>query len=134
MPGSAVHPGRPLRDAEAAHDGVSWSAPGGRQGWRHCLLSVIQGGHRAVCSDITIHRDERIWGPDALEFKPERWIGDARFPLEKYFLGFSYGPRACIGRNVAFMELKKTAATLFQRFNFRLVIRRSRHPSARASI
>lgn len=106
---------------------------------------VVKGGATVCCQlfkegtvlsvpTYTIHRDERIWGPDALEFKPERWIGDARFPLERYFLGFSYGPRTCIGRNVAFMELKKTAATLFRRFNFRLVIRGSRHPSARASI
>ena len=36
-------------------------------------------------------------------------------------MGFSYGPRACIGRNVAFMELKKTVATLFRRFQYRHV-------------
>ena len=55
----------------------------------------------------TTHRDIRVWGTDALEFRPERWIGTDRIELEKAFLGFSYGPRACIGRNVAFMELKK---------------------------
>jgi benzoate 4-monooxygenase len=62
-----------------------------------------------------------VWGPNALEFVPERWAGEERFELEKHFLGFSYGPRACIGRNVAFMELKKTVATLFRRFEYRRV-------------
>lgn len=64
----------------------------------------------------TTHRDPRVWGADALEFRPERWIAAAAgtathrgdddnlddnvVALEKAFLGFSYGPRACIGRNV----------------------------------
>jgi len=69
----------------------------------------------------TVHRDVRIFGNNALEFVPERWLGEGRFELEKSFLGFSYGPRACIGRNVAFMELKKTVATLFRRFEYRRV-------------
>ena len=54
----------------------------------------------------TIHRNEQAFeNPDA--FFPERWLGSGRFESEKYFLGFSAGPRACIGRNVASMELKK---------------------------
>lgn len=97
------------------------------------LPRVVVKGGATVCGQFlkegtvlsvptyTVHRDERTWGPDALEFKPERWIGNARLPLKRYFLGFSHGPRACIGRNVAFMELKKTAATFIRRFNFRLV-------------
>nr|KAK5442115.1 hypothetical protein LTR18_005967 [Exophiala xenobiotica] len=69
----------------------------------------------------TTHRDTRVWGPDALEFKPERWTRPGSGELEKAFLGFSYGPRACIGRNVAYMELKKTVATLFRLFEYRLI-------------
>lgn len=67
----------------------------------------------------TTHRDVRVWGPDALDFRPERWLEPSAGDLEKHFLGFSYGPRACIGRNVAFMELKKTVATIFRRFEYR---------------
>jgi hypothetical protein len=52
----------------------------------------------------TTHRDTRVWGPDALEFKPERWTRPGSGELEKAFLGFSYGPRACIGRNVSFLS------------------------------
>ncbi|KKY25063.1 putative benzoate 4-monooxygenase [Phaeomoniella chlamydospora] len=103
------------------------------------LPRVVKEGGAEVCGKwleegtvvstptYTVHRDERIWGKDALQFRPERWIitddGKLRFhsELEKFFLGFSYGPRACIGRNVAFMELKKTVSTLFRRFDYRLV-------------
>lgn len=94
--------------------------------------AVAEGG-ATVCGEFfkegtvlstptyTVHRDPRVWGKDALEFKPERWMEDDTGYLEKNFLGFSYGPRACIGRNVAFMELKKTVATLFRRFSYRPV-------------
>lgn len=94
------------------------------------LPRVVPAGGANVCGKhfeagtvlstptYTTHRDTRVWGPDALEFKPERWLGD-KSELEKAFLGFSYGPRACIGRNVAFMELKKTVATIFRRFEYR---------------
>ena len=42
----------------------------------------------------TVHRDERVWGPDALDFRPERWIVGNRAEMEANFLGFSAGPRA----------------------------------------
>lgn len=80
----------------------------------------FKGGTVLSTPTYTTHRDTRVWGADALDFKPERWLGD-KSELEKAFLGFSYGPRACIGRNVAFMELKKTVATLFRRFEYRHV-------------
>jgi benzoate 4-monooxygenase len=95
------------------------------------LPRVVPPGGAVVCGEFfrggailstptyTTHRDPRVWGADALEFRPERWSGQDRAELEKNFLGFSYGPRACIGRNVAFMELKKTVATIFRRFEYR---------------
>ena len=97
------------------------------------LPRVVPAGGATVCGQhfkagtvlstptYTTHRDTRVWGTNALEFEPERWIGQSKAELEKAFLGFSYGPRACIGRNVAFMELKKTVATLFRRFEYRHV-------------
>lgn len=81
----------------------------------------FKGGTVLSTPTYTTHRDPRVWGSDSLEFQPERWLGDDAAELEKSFLGFSYGPRACIGRNVAFMELKKTVATLFRRFEYRHV-------------
>ena len=42
-----------------------------------------------------LHHRKDLWGPDADEFKPERWVG--RKPGWEY-LPFNGGPRICLGR------------------------------------
>lgn len=69
----------------------------------------------------TIHRSQEIWGPDAEEFVPERWSPERLTPRQKAaFIPFSHGPRACVGRNVAEMELLVIGATVFRLFEFQL--------------
>ncbi|KAF2792227.1 cytochrome P450 [Melanomma pulvis-pyrius CBS 109.77] len=65
----------------------------------------------------TIHHSTSIWGPDADVFRPERWetITEAQ---KAAFIPFSYGPRACVGRNVAEMELALIVSTVFRRYEF----------------
>lgn len=60
--------------------------------------------------------DKRVFeAPE--EFRPERWMtGDLKEVLA-YFLPFSTGPRACIGRNFAWMEVLKAVAILFKLFD-----------------
>jgi benzoate 4-monooxygenase len=48
------------------------------------------------CPTFTVHHHPKAFeDPDG--FHPERWIGEGKNVLEKYFLAFSYGPRACVG-------------------------------------
>lgn len=64
----------------------------------------------------TIHHSKAIWGPDADAFRPERWAEIT--PRQKAaFIPFSHGPRACVGRNVAEMEMKMIAATWIRRYD-----------------
>ncbi|KAM3418564.1 hypothetical protein BST61_g4541 [Cercospora zeina] len=66
-----------------------------------------------------MHHSTEIWGPDAEEFRPERW--EKVTERQKLaFIPFSYGPRACVGRNVAEMELALIIATVFRRYEFDL--------------
>ncbi|KAI7187972.1 Benzoate, partial [Hortaea werneckii] len=67
----------------------------------------------------TMHHSKEIWGPDADEYRPERW--EKLTDMQKQaFIPFSYGPRACVGRNVAEMELALIVATVFRRYEFEL--------------
>jgi hypothetical protein len=47
-----------------------------------------------------MHRRKDIWGPDADDFRPERWDG-RRVGWE--YLPFNGGPRICIGRVCHFL-------------------------------
>jgi benzoate 4-monooxygenase len=67
----------------------------------------------------TIHHSKEIWGPDADEFRPERWEKLTE-RQKNAFIPFSYGPRSCVGRNVAEMELALIVGTVFRRYEFEL--------------
>ncbi|CAK8542990.1 unnamed protein product [Lathyrus sativus] len=69
-------------------------------------------------------RMESVWGEDCNEFKPERWLenenGDGdyvcrsespfRFPV------FHAGPRMCLGKEMAYIQMKSIAASVMERF------------------
>ncbi|KAL8786223.1 MAG: hypothetical protein Q9213_002912 [Squamulea squamosa] len=55
-----------------------------------------------------LHRNPNYW-PRATEFVPERWMveeGDELKPMKDAWRPFEFGPRACIGRELAVTELK----------------------------
>lgn len=61
-----------------------------------------------------MHRRKDIWGPDADEFKPERFVG--RRPGWE-FLPFNGGPRICIGQQFALTEASYVVVRLLQKFD-----------------
>lgn len=67
----------------------------------------------------TIHYSTEIWGEDADVFRPERWENVTE-KQKAAFIPFSYGPRACVGRNVAEMELALIVGTVFRRYEFEI--------------
>ena len=64
-------------------------------------------------------RSPKNWAePDS--FIPERWLGeDPRFANDRRDASqpFSYGPRNCIGRNLAYVEMKLIIALLVWHFD-----------------
>jgi len=66
-----------------------------------------------------------VWGEDASEYKPERWI-DAKTGKVKAVSPFKFGtfisgPRQCIGMRFALLEMRVAAAVLFSRFDLKMV-------------
>jgi cytochrome P450 len=63
-----------------------------------------------------LHRHPRFY-PDPLSFDPDRWTDAFRRELPRLaYLPFGSGPRMCIGREFARMELVLIVATIAQRF------------------
>ncbi|KAI0341387.1 cytochrome P450 monooxygenase pc-bph [Trametopsis cervina] len=66
----------------------------------------------------SIHRDAEIWGPDTDAYRPERWFEQDQKGIQKTFNPFSFGPRSCVGRNLANMELLIIISSILRRFEF----------------
>ncbi|KAF8451154.1 cytochrome P450 [Boletus edulis BED1] len=87
----------------------------------------IRKGDPVIIPILAINRSRELWGPDAHEFKPERWqnIPDAVSQIPGvwgHLLSFLGGPRACIGYRFSIVEMKALLFTLIRAFEFELVV------------
>ncbi|KAF9947053.1 hypothetical protein BGZ72_010908 [Mortierella alpina] len=104
--------------------------PPGAKIMRKCAQDdVLPGGikiHKGdwfAWSPIVMGKSEALWGPDAREYKPSRWM-DAERPPQSKFPAFSAGPRACPGQRFAVLEAMTIIGMILQSFEIELV-----HPS-----
>lgn len=96
--------------------------------------SFLRRGTRVTYHPYAMGRIEEIWGPDCLEYKPERWLkDDGVFSPENPFKYpvFQAGFRVCLGKEIALLELKSVALSLLRRFQIQLATRP--HPTLRFS-
>lgn len=92
---------------------------------RDCPGAAIDGeyipaGVTVSCENYALARDPRYWeDPDS--FRPERWIGDGLKDDKRAFQPFSTGPRACLGVNLAYLEMRVTLAKILFVYDMELV-------------
>ncbi|KAI1138397.1 cytochrome P450 [Hypoxylon sp. FL0543] len=70
-----------------------------------------------------VNRDKGIFGEDAHEFRPERWIDSDPKDLTRMrtnMFTFGAGARNCIGKNLAMMQLTKIIVELYRNFDIKL--------------
>jgi len=87
---------------------------------------LIPRGTEIIICPWAVNRTPELWGSDASEFKPERWIDDGKpnnsGGAESNFslLTFLHGPRSCIGQNFAKAELRCLLAAFITNFEWEL--------------
>lgn len=117
-------PGRQLTISHTALRLRGPTASANRTALRDCSLplggdpngqspSFIQKGDTLQISMVCMHHDRDFWGPDAEEFRPERW--ETIRPLWEYtpFLG---GPRLCPAQQLVFTQAAFTVVRMLQKF------------------
>lgn len=58
----------------------------------------VPKGQQVLIPTYAMTRRQDLWGPDADEFKPERWTDDGGRKFGFEFIPFGAGPRQCLGR------------------------------------
>ncbi|CAF9923181.1 MAG: hypothetical protein ALECFALPRED_002318 [Alectoria fallacina] len=78
---------------------------------------LVRKGEVVVFSQYVNARRKNIFGPDADEFRPERWEKQGNSnPYGWAYFPFNGGPRACLGQDFALMEVSYTIVRLLQAF------------------
>nr|ADG34845.1 cytochrome P450 protein [Vanda hybrid cultivar] len=85
----------------------------------------LRAGEMVLYVPYSMGRMEYIWGIDASEFRPERWLNNDNNSVQNNvspfkFTAFQAGPRMCLGKDSAYLQMKMTAALLCRFFQFRL--------------
>ncbi|CAN6895980.1 unnamed protein product [Brassica oleracea] len=84
--------------------------------------TFIKKGSRVYFSIYAMGRMETIWGKDCEEFRPERWIQAGKFVSDdqyKYVV-FNAGPRLCLGKTFAYLQMKMIAASVLLRYSIKV--------------
>jgi cytochrome P450 len=81
----------------------------------------IPAGTTIVICPWAVNTSTHLWGPDAREFNPDRWLqpgtantggAESNYAITT----FLHGPRSCIGKDFAKAEFACLVASLFGRF------------------
>ncbi|KAG6575179.1 Cytochrome P450 86A8, partial [Cucurbita argyrosperma subsp. sororia] len=81
--------------------------------------TFVPAGSSVTYSIYSTGRMKSTWGEDCLEFRPERWLtadGKKFIPYDPYkFVAFNAGPRICLGKDLAYLQMKSIAAAVLLR-------------------
>lgn len=112
---------------------------------------MVNNGEKVYYLSYAMGRMPYIWGDNAEEFLPERWLKDGIFQPEssfkfisfrvsvtilsrlrlvltihfKYFSILQAGPRICLGKDFSYRQMKIVAMALVRFFRFKLANERN---------
>ncbi|EME38687.1 hypothetical protein DOTSEDRAFT_48209 [Dothistroma septosporum NZE10] len=84
--------------------------------------TFLPGGTIVGINAAVIHYDKDIFGEDAAQFRPNRWVvnesnRDAVALMERNLLIFGAGARSCIGKNISILEMGKFIPQILRAFD-----------------
>lgn len=74
----------------------------------------VKAGQSVLYNVHVMQRRKDLWGQDADDFRPERWVG---LRPGWQFLPFNGGPRICLGQQFALTEASYVMVRMLQRFD-----------------
>ncbi|XTI82185.1 cytochrome P450 [Cenococcum geophilum] len=84
--------------------------------------TVIPAGIEVGMKPYVVARRKEVWGPNAEEWEPERWMQrsneteeefkERRTIMERGDLSFGHGARTCIGKNIAMLQVYKVVSNM----------------------
>ncbi|KAI1442488.1 benzoate 4-monooxygenase cytochrome P450 [Annulohypoxylon stygium] len=83
----------------------------------------IPGGTIVGINPWVIHRNTDIYGEDVDVFRPERWLDASETEIEnmkRNLFSFGAGPRMCIGKNIAMVQIYKFITGFYRHFSAKL--------------
>ncbi|XP_061997034.1 cytochrome P450 704C1-like [Rosa rugosa] len=83
----------------------------------------VKKGDMVVYQPYAMGRMKSVWGDDAEEFRPERWLDENGLFQDESpykFIAFSAGPRICLGKEHAYTQMKIFSAMLLGSYIFKL--------------
>lgn len=87
------------------------------EGGRIIAGKFVDGGVTVSVPTYTLLRDPEAFD-EPQRYNPDRWMEGDKEKMGKAHLPFSTGPRACIGRNIAYFEQLLVISTLVHAFDF----------------
>ncbi|GAB2296822.1 hypothetical protein Dimus_030923 [Dionaea muscipula] len=81
--------------------------------------TFVPAGSSVTYSIYSIGRMKFIWGEDCSAFRPERWLSSDGKRIEMNdsfkFASFNAGPRICLGKDLAYLQMKSIVAAVLLR-------------------
>ncbi|KAJ6584081.1 cytochrome P450 [Mycena vulgaris] len=126
--GLRLHPGSRETHRVAIHDDViHLKNPVTLRSGESVTSIPVKAGDGFIIPFLVMNTDTTVWGPDAPQFIPERWLkGGSNPPSDDLPRGpwgnvsnFADGPRHCIGWRLAIQEIKLIVSAMVKNFEFR---------------
>ena len=78
----------------------------------------VPGGTNIGIFPTVLHRRKEVFGEDANDYRPERWLEnkDRTDRMKNSMFTFSYGKYNCLGKNISKMEMYKVIPMIMRNF------------------